>query len=420
MPDHRRPQSRPWLLIAAYDISQGESSEGYVAFNVLQRLSRHYRVLLITRRNNQQRLLAQPNFRVACPGVRVLGFDLPRWASWWKRGARFYGLYAYMWQLIWPVVLRRRIHACKGIKLVHVLNFHNDSIPPLAWILGRPMVWGPVNHNELIPAWRRKFWPIVPTIKHPVVFSLRCLAWRLDPLLWLGKHMTDVILSAGPWVDRRLRLDGLEKVIRLNQLGVDATHFSMLKQETHRHQDIDGKLLVAAGRLDWPKGVDVAIEALAELPEDFRLLVIGKGPAGMKLQHLVNQMGLAARVEFQPPTARWELARIYAGAHLFLFPSCEVAGLAWVEALACGLPVVGFAGNTELGLSDGTLPGVFLAPSVNNRAENIHQYAAAIAHAVDRQHDHKTISASALARYDWDRMADVIQSSYSQALEGPR
>jgi glycosyltransferase involved in cell wall biosynthesis len=406
--------TRPWLLVAAYDVSVGESSEGYVAFNVLQRLARHYRIVLLTRRNNQQRLLSQPEFKDACPGVRVLGFDLPHWASWWKRGARFYRLYAYLWQLIWPIVLRPHIRLCRRIVLVHVLNFHNDSIPSSAWVMGRPVVWGPLNHNELISHWRREFWPTALAIKHLLSFFLRCIAWSFDLLLWVTKKKVDVILSAGPWVDQRLHVIGENRVIRLSQLGVDASDFLLVPEIEPRHDGPNNKLLVYAGRLDWLKGVDLAIEALVYLPKSFRLLLVGKGPSQTKLKQLVELLGLNERVKFHPPVPRSELSRIYAGADLFLFTSPEVAGLAWIESLACGLPVVGFAGNTEFALSGKELPGVYLVEQGNDRADNVRHYAELVENATRQEHDRVAIRAAALARYSWDRMVAVITSAYGR------
>jgi glycosyltransferase involved in cell wall biosynthesis len=408
-------KGRPWIFLAAYDVSPGETSEGYVAFNILRRLVSSYRVVLLTRRNNRDRIITHPDFLEACKGVWVVGFDLPRWASWWKRGARFYGLYAYLWQMVWPLELSRRSRLCKGVRLIHVLNFHNDSIPTSAWAMSKPIVWGPVNHHELVSSWRRESWPIAPAFKHRALFFLRCLLWRVDPFLWLSKQMAAVILSAGPWVDRRLGIDGSGKVLRLSQLGVDATDFPIPSACIQLQQSSDEKLLIYAGRLDWLKGVDLAIEALAHLPMNFRLMVVGKGPAAKKLKSLVEQLNLSDRVVFRPPVSRTELARLYAGADMFLFTSPEVAGLAWIEALACGLPVAGFAGNTELALSGGKLPGVYLAHPADVRAGHIRQYAKVIAHAAYLQHDRNEISTAVLSRYSWDRMVNIIDASYKKA-----
>ena len=413
-------KDRPWILLAAYDVSLGETSEGYVAFNILRRLVRSYRVVLLTRRNNRDRIITHPDFMEACKGVRVLGFDLPRWASRWKRGARFYGLYAYLWQLVWPLVLRRRARLCKGVRLIHVLNFHNDSIPTSAWAMSKPLIWGPLNHHELVSSWRRKSWPVALAFKHRALFFMRCLLWRVDPFLWISKRMAAVILSAGSWVDRRLGIERSGKVIRLSQLGVDAAAFPTTLTCKQSQRNPDKKLLIYAGRLDWLKGVDLAIETLVHLPMNFNLMVVGKGPAANKLKSLVEQLGLGERVIFRPPVPRPELARLYAGADVFLFTSPEVAGLAWIEALACGLPVAGFVGNTELALSGGKLPGVYVAHPADDRPGHLRRYAEVIAHAAYAQHDPSKISTATLSRYSWDRMTNIIEGSYKKACGGLR
>lgn len=408
---------RPWILVAAYDVSLGETSEGHVAFNILSRLAKRYRVVLLTRRNNRMRLLSGREFRDACPGVRVIGFDLPRWASWWKQGARFYGLYAYLWQMFWPMALRRRARLARTIRVVHVLNFHNDSITTSAWILHRPVVWGPVNHNELVPEWRREFWPLRASVRAQASFLLRTIAWRFDPLLRLSVAKVQVMLSAGPWVDRRLRLRSGTGLIRLSQLGVTASEFELRRKPEGGHPDREEPLLVYAGRLDWLKGVDLAIDALARLPERVRLLIIGTGPAESRLRQLANARGVVDRVEFRAPVKRQELAEIYAGADLFLFTSPEVAGLAWVEALACGLPVAGFSGETELAQAAERLPGIHLAEDVANRETAVSSYAATISRALAYADDRTLIRDSVLNKYGWDRVVQTIEAAYVRALE---
>src|SRR5690606_24466521 len=161
-----RVTRNPWILIAAYDVSTGDSSEGHVALNILRYLCKTHRIVLVTRRNNKARLVADPDFVTGCPGVHLVGYDLPKWASWWKRGARFYQVYAYLWQMTWPLALQGRTRLLRALRLVHVLNFHNDSIPSLAWRLGLPVVWGPINPNEIVAPWRLTFWPAGTAIRN--------------------------------------------------------------------------------------------------------------------------------------------------------------------------------------------------------------------------------------------------------------
>lgn len=412
-------KGRPWILIAAYDVSTGESSEGHVAFNVLRRLCKTYRIVVVTRRNNKERLEIDPNFAAACPGVYLVGYDLPKWASWWKRGARFYQAYAYLWQMTWPQVMRGHIWLLESLRLVHVLNFHNDSIPSLAWQTGQPVVWGPINHNEIVASWRRKFWPVSIAITHVAAFALRSMLWRFDPFLRSHIRNSRVVLSAGEWVDRRLDFPATNRTIRRSQLGVSESTFYICSDEVATR--IGGsRELICAGRLDWIKGLDLAIEALSLLPVGYRLRIVGKGPAESRLRALATRVGVTSRVTFQPPVSRSALSALYAQADLFLFTSAEVAGLVWVEALASGLPVVAFDGDTEVAAAARHLPGIQLAVAGQGRRENVESFAAAIRKAADVPRNSAVLRTAALKHYGWDSLATTIGEAYCVATEGSR
>lgn len=410
---------RPWILIAAYDVSTGESSEGHVAFNILCYLSKTYRIVLVTRRNNKVRLVSDPDFAAGCPGIHLIGYDLPKWASWWKRGARYYQAYAYLWQMTWPLALQRHSRLRRALRLVHVLNFHNDSIPSLAWRLGLPVVWGPINHNEGAAHWRRTFWPTSIAMRNMASFALRRALWRIDPFLKLHIRNSDVVLSAGEWVDRRLDLSSVSTVIRRSQLGVSEDTFHLSTYSTHPLAG-EGKELICAGRLDWIKGVDLAIEALSLLPAEYRLKIVGKGPAASRLRALAVQLGVATRVAFQPPVPRSELSDLYAQADLFVFPSAEVAGLVWVEALTSGLPVVAFDGATEVAAAAHHLPGIRLAAEGRTRRAQVKNLAAAIRAAAGVPRVPAALRAAVLKHYGWDALATTIREAYSAAAEPSR
>ncbi|HEX2047564.1 MAG TPA: glycosyltransferase [Acidimicrobiales bacterium] len=115
----------------------------------------------------------------------------------------------------------------------------------------------------------------------------------------------------------------------------------------------DGPVLLFVGRIQPLKGADVAVRALAALPEGpepATLLLVGgpSGPEGeaelARLHHLVADLGLAKRVRFLPPRPHGELAAFYRAADVCLVPSrSESFGLVALEAAACGTPVVAAA-----------------------------------------------------------------------------
>lgn len=398
--------ARKCYLIAAYDAGM-RNSEGYVARSILERLDRKSRIILITRKNNVAELLANKDFRKKCPNVYLVGFDLPKWAMWWKRGHRFYGLYAYLWQVVWPFVVNRRYSLRQRLTVVHTLNFHNDSYPNMAWVLGRPTVWGPINHNEVTASWRTENWPVALKLRNNIKSAFRRLFWKFDPLLELAVRRTDLIFSAGSWVDYRLGLSGNKNVLHRSQLGLDAN------VPTKRKQTVSSGLrLVSGGRLDWIKGLDIAIAALVHLPKEASLTLIGDGPCRDFLGTLAHRLGVSERVVFFSSVSREELLEMYENFDLFLFTSSEAGGLSWVEALATGLPVVAFEGKTEITDKSSMFRGVRTVPCHSSREKNIIALAETILEVACSKHDSKAIVEEVCAYYDWDVVAKEIQEAY--------
>ena len=112
----------------------------------------------------------------------------------------------------------------------------------------------------------------------------------------------------------------------------------------------NGYLLYAA-RLQPLKGPDLAVRALAEVPEQLRpdLLIAGDVSVDFaayeaELHALVDALGLSGSVRFIGPQARVDLARLMRGARIVLVPShSETFGLIALEAESCGTPVIASA-----------------------------------------------------------------------------
>jgi glycosyltransferase involved in cell wall biosynthesis len=121
----------------------------------------------------------------------------------------------------------------------------------------------------------------------------------------------------------------------------------------------DHPTVATLGNVDPRKRHVDVLEAVAQLPE-VRWLVIGGGPERPSLEQRARELRVDGRVEWTgmlpPPEAMAELARC----HVMALPSVDEAfGVAYTEALACGLPAIGSAGEPgpeELaGLTEATL-----------------------------------------------------------------
>lgn len=114
-----------------------------------------------------------------------------------------------------------------------------------------------------------------------------------------------------------------------------------------------GPLVLYVGRIQGLKGVDIALEAFAEVARRLpsaRLLVVGgpSGPRGgaelLSLRRRSEAPNLAGKVRFVGPVPHGALADYYRAADLLLLPSrSESFGLVAAEAQSCGLPVVAAA-----------------------------------------------------------------------------
>jgi len=116
--------------------------------------------------------------------------------------------------------------------------------------------------------------------------------------------------------------------------------------------------LLYVGRIDDRKGIGTAVEALALLPDEARLTVVGDGnPAEVTGLHArIRGLGVESRVTFTGPLARAELPGRYAECDAVVFPVVwdEPWGLVPLEGMALGRPVAatGRGGSGEY-LRDG-------------------------------------------------------------------
>ncbi len=99
--------------------------------------------------------------------------------------------------------------------------------------------------------------------------------------------------------------------------------------------------LLFVGRLNAQKNPIVLLRALADLPEDIRLDVVGDGPDASALHALGAQLGIAHRIAWHGQQPRDAMPAFYAQASCTLVPSRDEGfGMVAAESLLCETPVV--------------------------------------------------------------------------------
>lgn len=137
--------------------------------------------------------------------------------------------------------------------------------------------------------------------------------------------------------------------IAVHYTGLDRDRFRPLEHTQLRAQlskelgfalPESAPLLTCVGALIERKGQDIAIAALPQI-EGARLILVGKGDDEAHLKQLARDLGLAERVYFAGSLDHDMLPLVLSASDAMVLPTVsEGLANAWVEALACGTPVV--------------------------------------------------------------------------------
>jgi glycosyltransferase involved in cell wall biosynthesis len=100
------------------------------------------------------------------------------------------------------------------------------------------------------------------------------------------------------------------------------------------------------GRITPERGLDLLLDALADVHGDWRLLIAGSGPSQEALESQAQRLGLSARVEWLGAIPRTELRALWQRADALVAPSrstptwVEPSGSLVLEAMSWGIPAI--------------------------------------------------------------------------------
>lgn len=168
------------------------------------------------------------------------------------------------------------------------------------------------------------------------------------PLLSIGFQRATAVSALSAYLGEWAKRMGYQGNVTIIPNGADLTRFIA---ETHPMVETAGTVnLVTSSRLVYKNALDDVIRALVLLPSNVHFVIYGSGPEEETLKQLAKHLRVNERVFFEGYVSHADLARAYAGAHIFVRPSrTEGFGASFPEAMAAGLPVIA---TQEGGIAD--------------------------------------------------------------------
>ncbi|MFI7318162.1 glycosyltransferase [Streptomyces venezuelae] len=209
----------------------------------------------------------------------------------------------------------------------------------------------------------------------------RPLTAGVRALYLAGERLGRVTVAVSPAVGARLHRWGVPRQrIRVVPNGIEVERFRFdpaSRARTRRHLRLpDGAFVVGGvGRLAAGKRFDVLLRAAAQLPDDVVVVLVGSGPEEPELRRLADRLGLGERVRFVGESTHEDsgavtsdgvpdLPSLLSAMDALASPSPEEAfGLALVEGLASGLPVLYASCPAVEGLDAAERSGAAYCPS---------------------------------------------------------
>jgi glycosyltransferase involved in cell wall biosynthesis len=238
---------------------------------------------------------------------------------------------------------------------------------------------------------------------------------RLTPILRRAARFVyeraELVLPASAALCRGIEAEGLHGNFRVLPNVVDTELF---------HPDgprAGGRpRLIAVGLLYEAKGYEFLLEAVARIPRDLQLDIVGDGPLRPELEARARRLGLDKRVSFRGLRPKPEVAALLREADAFVLTSrYDNNPCALIEALASGLPVVATAVGGVPELVD-ERNGLLARP------QDPASIAARIEELLDRleSYDRDEIARVARSRFARERVGEDLARAYADALAAHR
>ncbi|MBI3451122.1 MAG: glycosyltransferase family 4 protein [Acidobacteria bacterium] len=400
------------VLFSAFSAYSPYGSESLVGYNYARVLARRHELTVIT--------CKPTDLSTEIPGVRAVHtIDL---------GGRDFNevsrasLLSFEMRQWGPASRARRA----GVDLIHRVNPCSLADPTFLAFMNRPLAIGPVLTNDDPPVSFREI------TDREISRYKADTAWfrRLRPHARLSSVMFGAMLHSWTHLKKATRiLVGSEATLQkiparfrgrcepIVYAGVEHEVFTPGPPIARGGAGGPVKLLTV-GRLMPYKGIELLLRMCGRLRArcDFTLTIVGRGSPWYTgfLESVADRESIGDRVRFLAPIPRAELIEMYRSHDVFCFPSlADTYGIALVEAMSCGLPVVvsDCGGPAEIaGLAGARIPVVSPEQYIAEGAEILGGILESPARLAEMG---RASRARVLERHDWGKIGARIEEIYS-------
>lgn len=297
------------------------------------------------------------------------------------------------------------VWAMGALSLGIIAELNHAKVPAAYVVCDEWPIYGP-RLDAWLAGFQRRAARLVAPLVRAAGLTTRMPAPDAATFLWLSEYIRNRVLTATRW-------DPAHETVTYS--GIDTRDFPLSDDSVASEEW--RWLLLGVGRVEPRKGFSAAVEALAELPAEATLRIVGPddGEQAAQLMTLADHLGVTGRLQIGA-VPRAELHDIYTSADVFVFTSAwqEPFGLTPVEAMACGTPVVAAATGGAQEYLDDEVNCLVVPP----------RDAAAIAAAVRRLAESPRLRERLVAGgrrtaagLTIDRLADVMEQWHLTAVE---
>lgn len=217
------------------------------------------------------------------------------------------------------------------------------------------------------------------------------------------------IIAVSPALQKKIKNICKKDVVCIPNM-IDCNKFKYTDVSVNKYR------IVAVGNLIKRKRMDLLIrafvEAFKEIPQ-VELSIIGEGSERVRLENLIAEKGMQGKIFLKGEKNRNEIIKELQGAAFFVLPSAsETFGVVYIEALACGVPVIATkCGGPEsfVNSENGIMVEVDNMAELANAMKNMWQN--------QNTYDRRLISAKIKEKFSSDKISELLSKVYEELLK---